>query len=91
MEDFIVIRTEEDLPPAPIDEEHYKLYVCVTKTGKTIICKYHGGNCWENANTPNDFVHGVIACKEIRLSGEILNIIDSSKPVKKVGYLNNLR
>lgn len=95
IDDFIIVKSDEDLPKKYYDETGH-VYLCVTASGKTLVCKYRKtGDLaprWENASNWRDSLGGVVAYRRIRLPEEVIDLCVGNGVVKKtVDYLEGMR
>lgn len=99
MSDWKIIIDANDLPEYDYDVTH-KLYLCITESGKTLVCKYktyHNYNgtsmtVWENASYSRDMIGTVIAYKEIHIPEHILTLCKGAGIGKQhVEYFDGLK
>ena len=90
-DDFIIVKTENDLPKQPYEITHH-VYLCVLKSGKTLICKFNNSPCSEFTNitksTDFHYPERIVAYKRIIIPENILNLCDDT--IHKVEYFDGL-
>ena len=65
MLNYIVCRGKIDYPTEFYEDTHY-VYLCILKSGKTLICKYSKGNkngVWESVSNSKENIEEVVAYK----------------------------
>lgn len=95
MNDFIIIKSKNDLPKKTYYKDH-AVYLCITKSGRTLVCRYLGGeitNMWENTQKSSEWIDSeiIVAYKRIKLPDAVKNAC-TGKPVgqKYVEYFDAL-
>lgn len=94
---FTIIKSDKDLPTDFYDETKH-VYLCVSASGKTTVCKYMRHDTqstigfWENAANYRDNISNVVAYKRIKLPKDVFNLCTGSGTNKKtVEYLQGLK
>ncbi len=87
---FIIVRSDADEPRHTYDEDK-KVYLCITESGKTVVCKYVGGvTKWENASYWRDGLGKVVAYQEIVMPADVIDEVER-RGKRKVDYYVSLR
>lgn len=85
-EQWIIVNSTNDYPEKTYDKNH-AIYLCVTKNGKTVACKFRGGYRWESTNNWKDTIVP-IAYQRVTLPEIVIKTIQTSK--QPVEYLDGL-
>lgn len=84
---FTIINSSQDLPKQTHEQDH-AIYLCITKSGKTTICKYVGGTrLWENAAVWRDHLGEVVAYAKVEIPDNVLTLCTG----KHVDYFDGLK
>jgi hypothetical protein len=100
MDDFIIVTSDNDMPK-DVYANTKNVYLVVTKSGKTVVCKYtgyehHGSKIrfWANAARSQEIYDNssIAAYKLLKLPPSVINACTGVKgPNKYVDYFDALK
>ena len=95
LDGFIIIQNEEDLPKHYYHEDK-RVYLCINKSGKTMVCKYTKTGdlepSWESASNWRNSLFEVVAYKRVQLPQAVLDLCTGAGSRRRtVEYLHGLK